>query len=69
MFNFFKEAVENETNLKIKCLRLSNGGEYTSNEFEELCEKDGIRRNCLVSRAPQQNGVKKRKKHDCAGNG
>ena len=28
-FKNFKEKVENETNLKIKCLRLDNGGEFT----------------------------------------
>ena len=38
MFNFFKEVVENETYLKIKCSRSNNGGEYTSNEFEEFYE-------------------------------
>ena len=38
-FKIFKEVVENEINLNIKCLRSYNGGEYTSNEFEDLCEK------------------------------
>ena len=32
-FKIFKAKVENETNLKIKCLRLDNGGKFTSNEF------------------------------------
>ena len=34
-FKAFKALVENETNLKIKCLRLDNGGEFTANEFNE----------------------------------
>ena len=32
----FKALVENEANHKIKCLRSDNGGEFTSNEFNEL---------------------------------
>ena len=38
-FKIFKEIVENEADLKIKCLRSNDKGEYTSNEFEDLCEK------------------------------
>ena len=30
-FKIFKAKVENETNLKIKCIRSDNGGEFTSN--------------------------------------
>jgi hypothetical protein len=33
-FKAFKALVENETDMKIKCLRSDNGGEFTSNEFE-----------------------------------
>jgi hypothetical protein len=36
-FKEFKALVENETDLKIKCLRSNNGVELTLNEFEELC--------------------------------
>jgi hypothetical protein len=35
-FKSFKALVENEIDLKIKCLRSDNGGEFTSNEFEEF---------------------------------
>ena len=32
-FKIFKELVENEAELRIKCLRSDNGGEFTSKEF------------------------------------
>jgi hypothetical protein len=37
-FRIFKEMVENETDWKIKCLILDNGGEFTSKEFMYFCE-------------------------------
>lgn len=33
-FKVFKKMVEKESDMKIKCLRSDQGGEYTSNEFE-----------------------------------
>jgi 5'-3' exoribonuclease 2 len=56
-FKAFKTLVENETYLKNKCLRSDNGGEFTYNKFEELCETHGIRRKYPAARTPQQNGV------------
>jgi hypothetical protein len=38
-FGVFKELVENETDLKIKCLRSNNGDEFTSNEFKDFSEE------------------------------
>jgi hypothetical protein len=60
-FRIFKEMVENETNLKIKCLRSDNGGEFTSKVFMEFCEERGIKRKLIAIRTPQQNGVVERK--------
>ena len=60
-FVLFKEMVENETKLKIKTLRLDNGGELTSNKLWSYCEEQGIKRNFLAARTPQQNGVAERK--------
>jgi len=60
-FKIFKEQVENEKKLKIKCLRLDNGGEFTSKEFHHYYEEHGIKRQFLVAKTPQQNGVVERK--------
>ena len=43
-FKIFKKMVERETDLKLKCLRSDRGGEFTSQEFIEYCDKHGIKR-------------------------
>ena len=60
-FKIFKAKVENESSLKIKCLKSYNGGEFTSNEFNEFCETHGIKRQFLAPKTPEQNGVVERK--------
>eukprot|EP00253_Pinus_taeda_P029314 PITA_29314 len=41
-FKEFKALVENQTEKKIKVLRIDNGGAFCSKEFEEFCKKGGI---------------------------
>ena len=53
--------VENETDLKIKCLRSDNGGEFTSKLFQQYYDENGIKRQFSTARTPQQNGVSERK--------
>jgi transposase InsO family protein len=60
-FKIYKEMVENEMDSRIKCLRLDNGGEFTSKEFMDYCNNHGIKRQFSVARTPQQNGVVERK--------
>ena len=38
IFKAFKGRVELEFGKKIKCLRTNNGGEYTSDEFDNFCQ-------------------------------
>ena len=59
-FKKFKALVENQTEKKIKVLRIDNGGEFCSKEFEEFCKKCGIARQKTTPYTPQQNGVAER---------
>ena len=60
-FKIYKELVENEIDLKIKCLRSDNGGEFPSKLFQQYCDENGIKRQFSIARTPQQNGVAERK--------
>lgn len=42
-------------------MKSDRGKEYTSNEFDKFCEKEGIERQLTVGYTPQQNGVSERK--------
>ncbi|KAE8678570.1 hypothetical protein F3Y22_tig00111403pilonHSYRG00065 [Hibiscus syriacus] len=56
-FKNFKARVELDSGNKIKCFRTYNGGEYTSEEFDDFYRKEGIKRQFTVANTPQQNGV------------
>jgi hypothetical protein len=43
-FKEFKSLVENQTEKRIKVLRIDSGGEFCRDEFEEFCKKCGIAR-------------------------
>ncbi|GMJ14768.1 hypothetical protein HRI_005146000 [Hibiscus trionum] len=59
-FKVFKARVELDSGNKIKCFRSDNGGEYTSDEFDDFCRKEGIKRQFTTVYTPQQNGVAER---------
>ena len=61
VFKQFKRKIEGELRRRIRCLRTDNGGEFTSNEFADFCERHGIRRQFTCPRTSQQNGVAERK--------
>ena len=63
MFSTFKDIktmIEKQTGRQVKCLRIDNGLEFCSGEFNTLCKKEGIVRHCTVHHTPQQIGVAKR---------
>ena len=49
----FKALVDKDTDMKVKALKRDNGGEYVLNEFKELCEKVGIKRELTSPHNPQ----------------
>ena len=51
--------IENEAETKIGTLPTDNGGEYTSNDFENYLQH-GIKHQTIVQYNPQQNGVVER---------
>lgn len=51
-FKEFKAEVENESGYSIGTLRIDNGGEFTSNEFNQYCKDNGIQRQLTVPHTP-----------------
>ena len=60
-FKIFKNRVENESGVKVKCLRSDIGGEFTSREFNIFCEDNGIQRKLSLPRRLEKNGIAKRR--------
>lgn len=61
MFKDFKSLIENQTGNLIKSFKFDNGGEFTSNDFNDLCKDVRIKKETIVSYNPQQNGVAEKK--------
>ena len=53
----WKAMVEKRSRYKLKVLRTDNGGEFTSTEFQEYLQQEGIRHDLTVLKTPQQNRV------------
>ena len=60
-FHSLKALVKNQTEKKIKILRINNGTEYESNEFNEYCKEAGIKRETTTTYTPEKNCVLERK--------
>ena len=59
-FKDWKTMIEKQTGRQVKCLRIDNGLEFCSNEFNTLCKKEGIVLHHTVSHTPYHNGIAKR---------
>ncbi|KAJ8633371.1 hypothetical protein MRB53_026707 [Persea americana] len=59
-FKQWNEMVEKQIGRKVKKLRIGNGREYRSTEFENYCMDHSIVRHYTTTKTPQQNRVTKR---------
>jgi transposase InsO family protein len=59
-FKVFKALTENQIGKRLKAIRSDKGGEFSSWNFKEFCDKHGIKREYTIPRTPQQNGVVER---------
>ena len=59
-FKKWKSEVENQSGLKVKCLRSNNGGEYDKSEFKAFCASEGIRLMRIVPSKARQNRIAER---------
>ena len=55
------KRLQNEKGISIVKIRSDQGKEFEHARFESFCEKNGIKKEFLASKTPQQNGVVKRK--------
>ena len=60
MFFEWLAMVENQTDRKLKCLRIDNRGEFKSDECVKFCRERGIRREYTAPYSPGQNGIAER---------
>lgn len=60
-FQHFVHLMESSTKHTIQTLRTDNGGEYTSQAFNDFCSSKGITRELTPPYTPQPNGVAKRR--------
>ena len=61
VFKEFKNLIEKQSGYFIKRLRSDQGGEYSSDLFEDYCKEHGIVHQFTPSYTPQLNGVAERK--------
>jgi transposase InsO family protein len=57
VFKRFKSTAERQSGCKLKTLRTDGGGEYKSNEFTALLDREGISHEIVPPYTPQSNGV------------
>ncbi|GJZ45100.1 putative ribonuclease H-like domain-containing protein [Tanacetum coccineum] len=58
--NFIK-VIENLVDKKVKIIRSDNGTEFKNKVIDDFCKEKGIKREYIIARTPQQNGVAERR--------
>nr|GEX75399.1 hypothetical protein [Tanacetum cinerariifolium] len=57
----FITEIENLVDKKVKIIRCDNGTKFKNSVMNELCEEEGIKREYIMARTPQQNRVAERR--------
>nr|GEU93852.1 putative ribonuclease H-like domain-containing protein [Tanacetum cinerariifolium] len=57
----FITGLENQLSLKVKVIRSDNGTEFKNSDINQFCGLKGIKREFIIPRTPQQNGIAERK--------
>nr|GEV49400.1 putative ribonuclease H-like domain-containing protein [Tanacetum cinerariifolium] len=57
----FITGLKNQLSLKVKVIRTDNGTEFKNFDLNQFCGLKGIKREFIVPRTPQQNGIAERK--------
>ena len=63
LISTFVTVVTSECGQNISTLRIDNGGEYISSDFQEFLKEKGIRHELTIPHTPEQNGVVERINH------
>lgn len=61
VFIKFCAFAERQSGNSLRVLRTDDGGEYTSREFEKICEQRGIEHEVTAPYTPQHNGLAERR--------
>lgn len=56
-FKCFKSVIEKQIGLFVKCLRTDKEGEFNSNEFNDFCKQNGIKRQLTTTYTSHQNDM------------
>lgn len=56
----YVQELETQHDVKVKRLRLDNGGEFTSNNFKDFCKQRGMKLEYTMPYSPQSNGKSER---------
>jgi hypothetical protein len=60
-FKEFKNFVENQSECKLKCLRIDKGRKYILHDFNVYCKENGIMHQLTMPQTLQHNEVSERK--------
>nr|GEW39752.1 putative ribonuclease H-like domain-containing protein [Tanacetum cinerariifolium] len=61
ILKIFITGIENQLDCKVKVIRSDNGTEFKNSVMTQFCDDKGIKREYIIARTPQQNGIVERR--------